>query len=578
MERLEARGAPRPRAEGGAGRGRARAAQRFRFLRAYVTTFVVLGSYLWAGARRRRGGGDDGGAGLREVHRRNAARVRHTLLALQGLFIKVGQLLSILANFLPDEFRRELSALQDKVPPRPFDEIAARVAEELGAPVDELYAEFAREPIAAASLGQVHEARLKDGTRVVVKVQHPDIEAISQIDLRTMRRILLIVNAFFPVRGIDAYYSQLRELVDRELDFGLEAANLGRIAANFAADPMVRFPRVVDALSTKRVMTQTFVEGTKVGDLAALDALGVDRRRLAERVVRAYCQMVFVDGVYHADPHPGNLLVGPGGELVFLDFGAVAEVSRDMREGMPEFLEGVIRRDTDRLMRALKRMGFLAHGGGPADDEVAERVVEYFHRRFQEEVKLESFNLRDLRFDAQKGMENLLNLRRMNVTLRELTGAFQVPRDWVLLQRCFLLLAGVCTELDPGLNPFEVVRPYLQEFVLGNRDWAQIALEAVRDMALQAVTLPADARKVLQKAHRGELEVVVRAPERGARLVARAIDDAVVALAALGAGWAAVQFRLHGDAGPARACGWAAAALGAAWLGRVLFGRGAGRR
>ncbi len=571
MELAKARERPAGVAEAG-GRVKARAAHRFRFLRAYFTTFLVLGSYLWAGAFLRRSAD---GERWREVHRRNAARVRKTILALQGLFIKVGQLLSILANFLPDEFRGELATLQDRVPPRPFDEIAARVAEELGAPVDELFAAFAREPIASASLGQVHEARLKDGTRVVVKVQHPDIEEISRLDLRTMRRILLIVNAFFPVQGIDAYYSQLRELIDRELDFELEATNLTRIAENFAADPMVVFPRVIAGLSAKRVMTQTFVEGTKVGDLAALDALGVDRRQLAERVVRAYCQMVFVDGVYHADPHPGNLLVGPGGELVFLDFGAVAEVSTDMREGMPEFLEGVIRRDTDRLMRALKRMGFLAHGG---DEEVGERVVEYFHRRFQEEVKLESFNLRDIRIDPQKGFENLLNLRRMNVTLRELSGAFQVPRDWVLLQRCFLLLTGVCTELDPKLNPFEVVRPYLQEFVLGSRDWAQIALEAVRDMALQAVTLPADARKVLQKASRGELEVVVRSPLQGARLIARTINDAVVALMALGAGWAAVQFRLHGERELARLCGAGAGALALVWLLRALFARAPSHR
>ena len=572
MELVKARETPAEVTPSG-GRPRVRAAHRFRFLRAYWTTFLVLGSYLWSGAVRRRSGDE---ARLREVHRRNAARVRETILALQGLFIKVGQLLSILANFLPDEFRRELSALQDKVPPRPFDEIAARVAAELGAPVDELYAEFAREPIASASLGQVHEARLKDGRRVVVKVQHPDIEEISRLDLKTMRRILLIVNAFFPVRGIEAYHSQLRELIDRELDFELEATNLTRIAKNFAQDPMVVFPDVVSALSTKRVMTQTFAEGTKVGDVAALDARGVDRRQLAERIVRAYCQMIFVDGVYHADPHPGNLLVGPGGELVFLDFGAVAEVSTDMREGMPELLEGVIRRDTDRLMRALKRMGFLAHGG---DEEVGERVVEYFHRRFQEEVKLESFNLRDIRIDPQKGFENVLNLRRMNVTLRELSGAFQVPRDWVLLQRCFLLLTGVCTELDPKLNPFEVVRPYLHEFVLGNRDWAQIALEAVRDMALQAVTLPADARKVLVKASRGELEVVVRSPLRAAQIVARSINDAVVAAAALGAGWAAVEFRLHGDHELSRLCAAGGGALALAWVVRALFApRGPGRR
>ena len=180
--------------------------------------------------------------------------------------------------------------------------------------------------------------------------------------------------------------------------------------------------------------------------------------------------MIFVDGVYHADPHPGNMLARADGALVLLDFGAVAELSPAMREGIPEFLEGVIRRDTDRLIKALRKMGFLARA---RRRRVSEKVIEYFHQRFQEEVKLESFNLKDIKIDPQRGFENLLDLRKMNIGLQELSGAFHVPRDWVLLERTLLLLTGVCTQLDPELNPMEVIRPYLQDFVLGNRDWAQ---------------------------------------------------------------------------------------------------------
>jgi ubiquinone biosynthesis protein len=260
--------------------------------------------------------------------------------------------------------------------------------------------------------------------------------------------------------------------------------------------------------------------------------------------VRAYCQMVFVDGIYHADPHPGNILVGETGELIFIDFGAVAEVSRDMREGMPEFLEGVIRRDTEQLMKALRQMGFLARGH---DEDVSEKVIEYFHQRFQEEVKLESFNLESIKIDPQKGLENLLDLRKMNLTVNELSGAFHIPRDWVLLQRTFLLLAGVCTELDPQLNPVEVVRPYLQEFVLGNRDWTQIALEAGKGMAMQAIALPGDLRKYLNRAVRGELEVGVKGLTDGARLLYRAVRQALYAGLAVAFGWGALQLWMHGD-------------------------------
>jgi len=526
-------------------------------MRAYSTTFVVIASYLWVSFGRRLWGEGWYQGRIADVHRRNARRVERTIVALQGLFIKVGQLLSIMANFLPEQFRGELSGLQDQVPPRPFDEIAARIERELGAPLGQLFEKIETTPIAAASLGQVHEARLKDGTRVVVKVQHHDIEEISRLDLKVIRRILSIVTLFFPIQGIDAYYHQVRELLARELDFTLEAKNIKRFTENFAHDPMVKFPRVIDELSTSRVMTETFVQGTKIGDMAALDAAGIDRPELARRVVRVFCQMVFVDGFYHADPHPGNILVGDKGELILIDFGAVAEVSREMREGMPEFLEGVIRRDTERLTRALRQMGFLSRG---QDAEVSEKVIEYFHQRFQEEIKLESFNLDAIKIDPQKGLENLLDLRKMNVTLRELSGAFHVPRDWVLLQRTFLLLTGVCTELDRRLNPIEVIRPYLQEFVLANRDWAQIALEAGKDMALQAVSLPSDIRKYLNRALRGDLEVNLRGFHDGTRLLYRGVRQAIYAGLAVALGLAALQCRFHGDHALARYLAYGAGA------------------
>src|SRR5262249_46072325 len=238
-------------------------------------------------------------------HLRNARRVQRTILELQGLFIKVGQLLSIMANFLPAQFRAGLEALQDRVPPRPYREIAARVREELGKDVPALFTRFVEAPIASASLGQVHEAWLTDGTHVAVKVQHRDIDEIVRLDLHTIRRIMSIVTLFIPVQGLDAYYHQIKSMISEELDFIRETRNITRIADNFAKQPSVVFPRPIDELCTKRVMVTTFVEGVKVADLAALDQLGVDRKALARRIVQVFCQQIFVDGVYHADPHPG---------------------------------------------------------------------------------------------------------------------------------------------------------------------------------------------------------------------------------------------------------------------------------
>ncbi|WP_437285610.1 ABC1 kinase family protein [Sorangium sp. So ce406] len=561
--------APLPRSAAATPRSfRQNAAQSGRFVRAYLTTFTVIASYLWFSFLSRLFGETWAQSRVDEVHARNARRIERTIVELQGLFIKVGQMLSIMANFLPAALRAGLEGLQDQVPPRPYEEISARVADELGRPIEQLFARFHREPLASASLGQVHEAWLMDGTRVAVKVQHRDIDEIVRLDLLTIRRIMAIISKFVPVQGLDAYYHQIRSMILEELDFVREARNITRIADNFANQPQVRFPRPIDPYCTRRVMTTTFVEGIKVGDLAALEAHGVDRKALARQIVQVFCQQIFVDGVYHADPHPGNMLVGPGGELILLDFGAVAELSHEMREGIPEFLEAVIRRDTDGIIKALRKMGFLSRRDTV---DVSERVVEFFHQRFQDEVKLESFNLKDIKLDPQKGIESLIDLRRMNIGLKELSGAFHVPRDFVLLERTLLLLTGVCTQLDPDLNPMDVVRPYLQDFVLGSRDWAQIALEAAKDMGIKALTIPDDLRKYLTRANRGEAEVKIRGLSQAASLVYTGVRQLIYAALAIAAGFAGLQLYLAGHAALARYCLYGAAAAGVLLAGSLLF-------
>jgi ubiquinone biosynthesis protein len=519
-------------------RYRAPSANRWRFVRAYLTTFQVIFSYLWLFWKAKLLGRRYREERLATVHTKNARRVYETILELQGLFIKVGQALSIMANFLPDAFRVELEGLQDQVPPRPFSEIAERIEMDLGRPTKELFRHLDPVPLASASLGQVHRAETIDGRRVAVKVQHRDIDEIVRLDLRTIRRIMRIVQWFVPVRGLDAYYHQIKGLLEQELDFTLEADNIERIARHFTSDAGVLFPTPIRSLSTKRVLTTTFCEGKKLSDAAGLAAMGIDKKELASRLVRVYCQMIFVDGVYHADPHPGNILVDREGNLVLLDFGAVAELSPQMREGIPEFLEGVLRRDTDRLIRALRKMGFLSR---TSDEVVSEKIIEYFHRRFQEEVKLESFNLKDIKIDPQRGFENLLDLRRMNVGLKELSSAFHIPRDWVLLERTILLVYGSCAALDPELNPMAIIKPYLHDFVLGNRDWQSVAMETIRDMALGAVTLPDDLRKYLVRATRGEMEVRVRGIEESSRTIYSIGRQVIYTAIAIACGFAALH-------------------------------------
>jgi predicted unusual protein kinase regulating ubiquinone biosynthesis (AarF/ABC1/UbiB family) len=384
-----------------------------------------------------------------------------------------------------------------------------------------VFAEFSPEPIASASIGQVHRARLRSGEKVAVKIQYPDIEEIVRTDLRALRRIFGILGQFFPEWGFDTIYREIREMVLAELDFRAEAEAMRRIGSNFKGRLDVLVPRVLSDYSTTRVLTTEWMDGTKVADLPRLAAESIDRRRAARLVVEAYCQQIFVDGIYHADPHPGNLLLrpsgGPAGEptLVFLDFGATAEVSQGMRKGMVSFLQGAITRDTARIVSAMKDMGFISRR---ADPEVFDRVVAYFHDRLRSQLRVEGFSLKDIRFEPEAKLATLLDLRELNVSLAELRDAFHVPKEWVLLERTLLLLLGVCTTLDPEMNPLEAIQPYVERFMLGEKkEWSEAFVEASREAAFSALTLPAELGRFLATAGRGELAVRASGLDQGVR-------------------------------------------------------------
>jgi predicted unusual protein kinase regulating ubiquinone biosynthesis (AarF/ABC1/UbiB family) len=300
------------------------------------------------------------------------------------------------------------------------------------------------------------------------------------------------------------------------------------------------------------VLTTELVEATKVTDLAELERRGINRPALAQRILTAYCQMIFVDGVYHADPHPGNILVRDDGSIVFVDFGAVGLLSRDMKEGIPQFLEGVIKRDASQITGALRRMGFVARtaldGRTPDEEGVAERVIEYFQRRFLEQVSLQSFSLKDVQVDVRAKTEMLADLRKLDVSFRELTRTFQVPKDWVLLERTILLLLGLCTTLDPSMAPMRTIQPYLEEFVLGrDHDWVMLVRSAVKDMALSVLTLPEGVSRFVARANRGDLEVKVDGLRESATLVYAAAQQLVFGVLAAGAGVIAYLARVRGD-------------------------------
>jgi len=513
---------------------------RFRHLFIYATTARVLVSYAGIRARRPFLSPEDYNARLVERHQANARRIRDAIIRAGGLFIKVGQLISILSNFLPPEFRRQLEGLQDRLPPRPYDEIAARIRAELGRAPEDAFSELDPVPVATASLAQVHVARLPDGRKVAVKVQHENIEQIARADLVAVRRIIALVQRATGLRGLEAYHPEISQMIAEELDFSREAANLETIARQFAGDASVRCPTVVPDLCTRRLLVTTFMEGTKVTDFAGLAARGFQPRAVAERVVTAYCRMIFVNGVYHADPHPGNIFVANDGGIVFVDFGAVGVLAPHMREGIPEFFEGVIRRDARQITDAIRTMGFVARDAKSAD--VAQRVIDYFQRRFLEEMASSSWGLGSLQVDLRSRLETLADLRRLDVSFRQLTTTFQVPKDWVLLERTLLLLIGLCTELDPAWNPLTVIQPYLEKVVFADdRDWGNLLATALKDMARAAATLPDQLTRVLDKTNSGDLQVHVPEISSAARLLYAGAHQLIFSILATAAAVLAYQ-------------------------------------
>ncbi len=507
-----------------------------RVRKAYWTAAVVMFSYFWLNLRSKFLGQAYYARRITALHLRNAERVKSAILQLNGLFIKIGQLLSILSNFLPEEFQKPLAELQDKIPPRPFDQVRERVERELGQSPESLFARFDETPLAAASIGQAHRAQLHDGTEVVVKVQHADIEEIARIDLEIMRRLTVFISFFFHIKGMGYMYTQVRKMIEEELDFASEARYMTQIAANLPKEERIFVPEVHPDFSTTRVLTTTFYEGVKISDLAQLEAWKIDRRDLAVRLLRVYCKMLLQDGLYHADPHPGNILVQQDGSLVLLDFGATGQLSPAMREGIPQLIEAAVKKDTPGMVDAFRTMGFIAEGREAS--LMAEQMIAALQNFLQNEVQLDGLNFKDIKINS---LDNSLTQLIQDIGLSGISGAVQVPKDWVLLNRMLTMLLGLCNMLDPKLNPLEVVRPYAKDFVLGKQgDFISLIRKYLQGSLVNALSLPDELRQTLQKARQGKIETLnpdVRDSARLLYLVIQQVLFVILGIVAGGFGW-----------------------------------------
>lgn len=428
-----------------------------RALSALRLFWTIIASYALVWAISRVTGPELRARLLDTAHRKNARRLASGFVQLRGVFIKTGQVLSVTGTFLPSAYGEALAQLQDKVPPRPFSEIAERLKEAFGEDALSRFGSFEQTPVAAASLAQVHRATTRDGRELAVKVLYPDIERLIKIDLGVLRSLLPVVRTLLPVSRVERVLDQLSAMLSRETDYVHERANIERLRAIFAGRSDVIVPQVEAELTRAGVLSMSFEAGVKISDRAALLSLGVAPEAVAQLLVGCYFTMLFQHRVFHADPHPGNFLVrsGPDGpRLVILDYGAVEEVTERLQQGMQSVMLGALTKNDDEILRGIERMGFVAPDG---DRELLARVGrEYLN--VLGSIKIDDYSKLD-----REQMEKLSGFDQTRGRLRQVMKSVEYPEGYFYVERTLALLFGLVGQLAPKLGLPGLVKPYASQ-------------------------------------------------------------------------------------------------------------------
>jgi predicted unusual protein kinase regulating ubiquinone biosynthesis (AarF/ABC1/UbiB family) len=390
-----------------------------------------------------------------ELYRRQDLRAAKALnvtaLRLEGLLIKACQFIATRADVLPDEWVSTLADLHDRVPPRPFDLIRAQIERELHRPLNAVYAEFDPTPLASASLAQVHQARLHDGRRCAVKVQYPGIDGIVRADLRNMTTVLRWLA--WLERDFD-YRVLMREAlkyIPMELDFIHEAENSATMRRNFAADPDVIVPEAYPEFTTRRVLTMELCDGIKVTDIDGLERAGIDKHLVAQKLVEIFCEQVLRDGFFHADPHPGNILVQPGPKLVLLDFGLAKDFPPAFRDGIVRLTFSILTANRDGIVAAFHALGFRTRNGNP------DTLLAFADLFLGSTIKAKkAYADKDL---IEQFSEEMPRAIRANPVV-------EVPADVLLVSRMMGLLSGLGKSLDSQVDLFTTIMPYAQRLMM----------------------------------------------------------------------------------------------------------------
>jgi predicted unusual protein kinase regulating ubiquinone biosynthesis (AarF/ABC1/UbiB family) len=473
-------------------------------LRAYWRFLVVVYQFfplIVAYARDRRSYLVVGGARSvsPEMRVERAQVLLDSLLTLGPTFIKLGQLLSTRPDVLPPEYIEVLSSLQDDVPPAPWEESRHVLEEELG-PVEASFDDFDTDPISGASLGQVYTATY-EGEDVAVKVRRPGIEELVEADLRVIRWSLPVVMRFIGqgrAFSLENLADEFAKTIRQEMDYSREKRILTEIRSNFAGNPNIQIPDPVEERSGPRVLTMEYLPGTKINDVDAIDDLGVDRTELATQLQRIYLKMIVDDGVFHADPHPGNLAVDEDGSIIFYDFGMSGTVDPYIQDKIIDFYVAVANQNIDGILDALIEMGTLSP---EADRKVMGDVMELAIADARGE-DIEQYRVQQI-------------IEQVESTIYEFP--LRLPRNLALVLRVATVVEGVCVTLDPDFDFISVATDYLREegyYEETARELVEDAGRQVQQTSQALFTVPPKLDRVLDTVEREDLTVNVRLEDK----------------------------------------------------------------
>ena len=435
--------------------------------------------------------------GFQELFAPNfGVRMRRALDDLGPTFVKFGQLLSTRSDVMPEGVLTELQKLQDTVAPMPFDRVREIIERELGKPVNEVFERLDPVVLGSASIGQVHRAVLHTGEAVAVKVQRPEAQERVEADLELMREFAAFLDRRFGRRifiDVPGLVAEFEGVIRRELDYATEAENARRFGINFA-ETAVTIPKIYLENTTSRVLTMEYLEGTRFHDIQPISLVPSERRRVAVMGAEAIFKMAFVDGFFHGDPHPGNLILTPEGNLALLDFGMVGFMSQGDIEALSRLFISVIQRDAAAALRGLEGLGV----------------------RYEPEVRADLIqDLRDFLFKYSGLTVGEVTLGQALSELISLVRRYrlQMPPVFPILTKALVTAEGISRSIDPTLNVFEIARPYARR-LLNERLQPKTLLQAGQERAMEYAgyleDYPEQIRQLLTELEDGELEVQLR--------------------------------------------------------------------